>query len=260
MEFPDEKKSFNSTPSFNSYSPLTSPYDSSSTNLGNSSKYYGLSNQAASAFPVGTPKEGKGKEYGKDFLRRFAQSIEDKTLKERDSEKSGSSVWNTFTRPGSYEKRVKLYTPEQEAIFKRITKGMGENIPSSFDYISRILGGDEDSFSRFEAPARRNFEEKTLPSIAERFSADFGEGSQETPAFAQAAVGAGKELEEGLFSRRQDLQSQAFSDLQSLLAPSQAHLEKAFQQPRQSAWMEVLKTAAAAAVQAAVGAFTGKKG
>lgn len=110
-------------------------------------------------------------------------------------------------------------------------------------YLQRLLGGDTEAF---EAPLMRQFHEKIVPGLAERFSGA-GAGAQSSSAFQQALGGAGADLAERLGAIRGGLQMQAIpqalgyaaapaSQLQSLLGMS----TQAFIPKSKPWWQELL--------------------
>jgi len=135
---------------------------------------------------------------------------------------------------GSKPKTVtkEIYTPEQRAILDQIRKGISGPMGSGIENIQNILGGDEDFWKKWEAPARQSFEQQTLPSIAERFTGDLGEGSNRSSAFGQTLGAAGSDLEQNLMRERQEMQSGAMNQLMNLLMPqAMAPLQYEYQKP-----------------------------
>lgn len=127
-------------------------------------------------------------------------------------------------------------------------------------YLQRILGGDT---SQFEAPLMRQFNERIIPGLAERFS---GVGAQSSSAFQQALGGAGADLAERLGSLRGQLQlgalgpalsysQQPASNLQSLLGLS----TMAFSPKQKPFWQEAL-TGLSGGVGKGLGALGGAAG
>ena len=106
------------------------------------------------------------------------------------------------------------YTPEQENLLNRLLEGGGRQLPSSFEFLQNILSQSPEALRAFEAPARRQFEESTLPTIAERFT---GMNAQKSSAFGQQLGKAGTALEENLAAQRANLGMGALSQLQQLL-------------------------------------------
>ena len=117
---------------------------------------------------------------------------------------------------GTDEEHGQLSTmsPEQENLLQMLTQGMGESGPEMMNYLRELLSGDSQSFNNFAAPMMRQFEEETIPGIAERFG---GLGAQSSSGFQQSLGKAGAGLQENLASLRSQLQMQASGQLQGLL-------------------------------------------
>ncbi len=147
---------------------------------------------------------------------------------------------------GSKTKTKPIYTPQQEDLLNQLLGGVQQQIPAGLANLQKILGGDPRTFEAFERPARRGFEQKTLPTIAERFTAGLGEGGQRSSAFGQALGQAGKELEEDIFASRIGMQQDALSQLLQLLQPSLAPRQIQYTKPRQPGLLENLLSSVAA--------------
>lgn len=106
------------------------------------------------------------------------------------------------------------FTPDQQGVLNQILGKSAGGLGQGFDFLQSILGGSPEAMQRFQAPARRAFEEQTLPSIAERFSSL---GAQKSSAFGQQLGEAGKRLEESLAAQRSGLGLNALQQLQQLL-------------------------------------------
>lgn len=128
--------------------------------------------------------------------------------------------------------------PGQQDILGQLTGALGQQLPMGLGNLQNILGGSPEAFESFFAPARRGFEQQTLPSIAERFTGLFGEGAYKSSAFGQQLGQAGKELEEDIFSQRQGMQGNALSQLLQLLAPALAPRQQQITSPRQPGFLE----------------------
>lgn len=120
-------------------------------------------------------------------------------------------------------KKVPTMTKEQNQLLMNLlsqlgiggaqgsTQGsVGNNYQLAQDFINNLLQGDEQSFNRFEAPYKRQFQEEIIPSIAERF-AGLGAmgGGLSSSGFGQALSSAGAGLSERLAQLRSGLQQQA---------------------------------------------------
>lgn len=149
-----------------------------------------------------------------------------------------AGIGDFFLGKGSQEKTRQIYNPQQEQLLNQILSSMGGPMASGMQNIQNILGGDQASFDAFQRPTRRGFEQQTLPSIAERFTGSFGEGSDQSSAFGQAIGTAGREMEEDLFSQRMGMQSDAFNQLMQLLGPAMTQQQQQYTTNRQPGFLE----------------------
>lgn len=139
---------------------------------------------------------------------------------------------------GSKTKKKPIYDQDQQDILNQLLGGISGPLTSGLQNLQNILGGDQGFFDRFQAPARRDFQQETLPSIAERFTGNMGEGSQQSSAFGQAMASAGKELEEDLFSQRIGMQSNALNQLLQMLSPALSPRRHRYTTNRQPGFLE----------------------
>lgn len=84
--------------------------------------------------------------------------------------------------------------------------GEGSAFQSGQNYLQQLLSGSPEAMETFERPYLKQFEEQTVPGLAERFG---GIGAQSSSAFQQALARAGTDLSENLASLRGGLQMQA---------------------------------------------------
>lgn len=115
---------------------------------------------------------------------------------------------------GEKTQQFQNFSPDQQNVLGQLLGGASGQLPQAFEFLNNILSQDPEAMANFEAPARRAFEEQTIPSIAERFT---GQGAQKSSAFGQQLGKAGESLEEGLASQRSQLGFNALSQLQQLL-------------------------------------------
>ena len=106
------------------------------------------------------------------------------------------------------------FTPQQQNVLNQILGGAQQTLPEGLNFIQQILSNNPELMRQFEAPARRAFEEQTIPSIAERFT---GMNGQRSSAFGQQLGRAAASLEEGLAAQRAGRGFQALGGLQNLL-------------------------------------------
>jgi hypothetical protein len=117
---------------------------------------------------------------------------------------------------GKHEKvdQIPKYNQAQENTMNQLLGGGSSQLPQGFEFLNQILSQNPDLMNQFQAPAKREFNEEILPTIAERFS---GMNAQKSSAFGQQVGKAGERLEESLSAQRSGMQSNALAQLQSLL-------------------------------------------
>ena len=133
-------------------------------------------------------------------------------------------------------------TPGQMQLLEQLTGQAQRGAGTSFDFLSRLLAGDEDLFRSLEAPAIRGFEEQIAPGIAERFTS-MGAGARGSSGFQQQIATAGSRLAQQLGEQRTGIRMSA---LDRMLQQVQAPLGyKAYSQtymPRQPGFLESFLT------------------
>jgi hypothetical protein len=112
------------------------------------------------------------------------------------------------------ELQMSTMTPEQQQFLSQFMGGLGEATPQMFQYLNQLLSGDSQSYNDFAAPMMRQFQEETIPGIAERFG---GMGAQSSSGFQQSLGKAGAGLQENLAALRSQLQMQATNQLQGMI-------------------------------------------
>jgi len=113
-------------------------------------------------------------------------------------------------------KQLPNMTPEQMSVLQQLLGGLGGGMGSGMDYLQSLLSGEEGAFDAYEAPMKRQFEEQTVPGLAEQFSS-LGSGAQGSSAFGQALGQAGAGLTENLAAQRAQLRSGAMQQLSQLM-------------------------------------------
>lgn len=109
-------------------------------------------------------------------------------------------------------KKVATGTKEQEALHNNILSqamgmsGAGGGYNQAQQYYNSLLQPGNQAFQNFAAPFMNQFEEQTLPQIAERFA---GAGALSSSGFGQALGGAGAGLQAQLAQLFAQLQNQA---------------------------------------------------
>ena len=82
----------------------------------------------------------------------------------------------------------------------------GQGQEAGLQHLMGLLSGSPESFAAIEAPARRGFQQQTIPDILERFS---GKGAGASSGLQQTLGAAGTELETGLAGQRAGMQQSA---------------------------------------------------
>jgi len=152
--------------------------------------------------------------------------------------------------------RYSKFNPQQRQIFEMLAQLMGGsgNFQKANDYQSQLLSGDPEATKAFEAPYMRQFNEQTIPGIAERFSG-MGAGAQSSGAFQRALGGAGADLQERLASLREGLKFQASTQpFEQLMRMLGLETEGLTENPK-SWWEQLISGVAPAAVKAGIGAL-----
>lgn len=143
--------------------------------------------------------------------------------------------------PRGYEKFDLLSGPQQQIYETLQNSLMGQ------------LGGE--GADRFAAPFMRQFQEQTIPKLAERF-AGLGAGAQSSSAFQQALGTSAADLSERLASLSGQREQGALSGLQGLLGtPTQGLVKKS-----PAWWMQLLQPLLGGIGQGLGGLATGGAG
>jgi hypothetical protein len=108
-----------------------------------------------------------------------------------------------FHRPESYKQGMSVLRQSLQAPAPSATEIAGsqylQSMLSPQGYLQRMMSQDPQLMEQFEAPYRREFQEQTVPGIAERFT---GLDAQRSSAFQQTMGQAGASLMERLASLR----------------------------------------------------------
>ena len=110
--------------------------------------------------------------------------------------------------------KVSVLTPEQQALQNQLVGGLGAPTQSGLDFLSALLSGDPEALNAFEAPLIQQFEQETIPGLAERFAQYDAQGSS---GFKNSLAGASKDLTTNLAALRGQLQMNALGNLGGLL-------------------------------------------
>lgn len=113
-------------------------------------------------------------------------------------------------------KNVPLLTPQQQSSLNQILGQLGQMQGPTGAYgmaqsrLADLLSGGSDVYSAFAAPYMRQFQEQTVPQLAERFAGFGGRGGAlSSSGFGQGLGAAGAGLQESLASMGAGLQQNA---------------------------------------------------
>ncbi len=110
--------------------------------------------------------------------------------------------------------KQELFTQSQQKLMSQLLEGLSGPSASGLEFIQSILSEEPGAFEAFEAPAKQQFEQETIPMIAERFA---GLGAQSSSGLQQTLGQAGSDLSTQLASLRGGLKQNALSQLQGLM-------------------------------------------
>lgn len=123
----------------------------------------------------------------------------------------GSEFWF-----GSREetKQLPTMTGQQRQYLDQLMEQLQQSSPEMWNYLNSLLSGEGADWEAFSAPYMRQFEEETIPGIAERFG---GAGAQSSSGFQQALGKAGAGLQEQLAQLRGQLRMGAAQQIQGMM-------------------------------------------
>jgi len=112
-------------------------------------------------------------------------------------------LWETLFGSKDKFKQLSTLDPSQQQALQGILGqlglmgGQGGAYSGAQNYLSSILSGDPNALAEFEAPYRQQFEQQTIPMLAERFAGAGGGmgGGFSNSGFGQALGGAGAGLQ-----------------------------------------------------------------
>lgn len=130
--------------------------------------------------------------------------------------------------PSGYSS-ASTFNSQQKHLFKQLMASLGGMGGGAFNlqqnplyqggstFLQNLFSNSPEQMQQFQAPYLRQFNEQTIPALAERFA---GAGAQSSSAFQQALGQAGAGLSENLASLRGNMQLQGLgSALQYSMSP-----------------------------------------
>ncbi len=117
-------------------------------------------------------------------------------------------------------KKFDQFSPEQSQFFKQLfsqlqgLSGQGGGFNQANNLLQDYLNPQSDVYKNFEAPYRQEFEQQTLPGIANRYAGlNAMGGGLSSSGFGQALGAAGSQLQTNLASMKSQMQRQSINDI-----------------------------------------------
>jgi hypothetical protein len=131
----------------------------------------------------------------------------------------GSSILGGLTNRSGY-KKVSNFDKMQKGIYNRLGQqtnqlgGQGGGYEQALGLLQQYLNPQSDAYKNFEAPYRQEFEQQTVPRLAEQFAGMGAQGGAlSSSGFGQALGAAGANLQTNLAQMKSQLQRQSIGDI-----------------------------------------------
>jgi hypothetical protein len=114
---------------------------------------------------------------------------------------------------GSGDKKISNYNAGQNQNFNQLTDSTqqaGQGSQDVLKYLMQFMDPNSDIYKNFEAPYRQEFEQQTVPGLAEEYA---GKGALSSSGFGQALGSAGAGLQTKLAALKSTMQRQAGQDI-----------------------------------------------
>lgn len=120
-------------------------------------------------------------------------------------------------------KKLPTMSPEQEKFFNELIGmlhggGLGQGFGESTDYLRQLLDPNSEAVAQFTKPYQEQFEQETVPMLAERFAGAGGGmgGGLSSSGFGQSLSAAGSGLQTQLAALKAGLGQQAAGQLMNM--------------------------------------------
>jgi hypothetical protein len=152
-------------------------------------------------------------------------------------------------------KRVSPLRPEQEEAYRNYLDAVKGGQAEAAEYYRKILSDDPEVYQQLFAPEMQQFQQETMPSLAEQY-AGLGSGAISSSGFQQTAAKAGADLSERLASMRAKLKGEAAGSLAGLEAGALKPIDYTYYQ-QDPGFLQQIAPVAGAAAGAAYGGPAG---
>ena len=121
-------------------------------------------------------------------------------------------------------KKKSNFNPQQQQFFQQFLGqlmnlqgqggqgGQGGGLENAFNLLQQYMDPNSQGYKDFEAPYLNEFNEQTLPGIAERFAGGAQGGALSSSGFGQALGGAASQYKSNLTGMKQNLQKSNLMD------------------------------------------------
>ncbi len=118
--------------------------------------------------------------------------------------------------------KLPTMSPEQESLFKNLLQmlspggQLGQGYGQGLDQLTQMMDPSSEAQQRFADPYMRQFNQQTVPGLAERFAGAGGSatgGALSSSGFGQALGGAGADLQSNLAALKSQLQQSAIQQI-----------------------------------------------
>lgn len=140
------------------------------------------------------------------------------------------SFW--FGRPGGIETYPAL-EQDQRQLVQNITEQLNRILPN-------FLGNTDSDFETFAAPYRRDFLQKTLPEVENRYSQVLGDGAnyEQSSGLGLGLSNALTDFNTNLASKRISMKNEDFQRLMQLFAPALQGRDYVYNRPTETGFLE----------------------
>ena len=187
----------------------------------------------------------------------------------------GGAAMNKFAPKGLMDflfgtdfEKMDTMSPEQKQFFESIFGQLGEDGQLGQAYgqgmgnLQEMLDPSSAAYQRFEAPYMQQFNQETVPGLAERFAGAGAQGGAlSSSGFGQALSSAGSNLQTQLAGMKSNLQRQAVGDIMSqynsMAGMGMGAQPFGYKQPQQGFLPQMMAAGAKGAASAFSGGFGG---
>lgn len=113
-----------------------------------------------------------------------------------------------------YLQKFETMSPEQKGLFGEQTGALQGGYGQAMDVLRQFLDPSSQAYQSFADPYMREFEQQTIPGLAERFAGAGAQGGAlSSSGFGQALSSAGSNLQSNLVSMKTGLMRQSAGDI-----------------------------------------------